>query len=415
MIPKGQKLASNPANYRPISLISCLSKLVERIVSRRLSTYLESNHILIKQQSGFRTGRRTSDNLTFIAQKTAEAFNRGKKVVSLFFDIEAAFDCVWHDALIYKLIGIKLPCYLILWISDFLTDRSFVIKVGDAVSAPAPIAGGVPQGSSISPILFSIFINDIPVNDAQNESFSILFADDLNTFFIYNSITTVLQNKIKKYLKSMEIWLSKWRMNMAPSKCQYTIFAKCNKEQKVFDMQLFGGKIPYEANPTSLGVTFDPTMSYKAQVKKIKEKCSSRLNILKIISHKSWALTEKTRISIYKSLIGSVMDYSSFMCSQLSDTLKKTLQATQNNAMRIIFKMPYDATTESLCNLSALPLVEHRMFELNRRYFESAMQLPNELILDLANGFKRSFFARPIEKKTLLCDFKTILKIDKPD
>ena len=73
MIPKGQKLASNPANYRPISLISCLSKLVERIVSRRLSTYLESNHILIKQQSGFRTGRRTSDNLTFIAQKTAEA------------------------------------------------------------------------------------------------------------------------------------------------------------------------------------------------------------------------------------------------------------------------------------------------------------------------------------------------------
>ena len=180
-------------------------------------------------------------------------------------------------------------------------------------------------------------------------------------------------------------------------------------------MQLFGGKIPYEANPTSLGVTFDPTMSYKAQVKKIKEKYSSRLNILKIISHKSWALTEKTRISIYKSLIGSVMDYSSFMSSQLSDTLKKTLQATQNNAMRIIFKMPYDATTESLCNLSALPLVEHRMFELNRRYFESAIQLLNELIIDLANGFKRSFFARPIEKKTLLCDFKTILKIDKPD
>jgi len=70
--------------------------------------------------------------------------------------------------------------------------------------------------------------------------------------------------------------------------------------------------------------------------------------------------------------------------------------------MRIIFKMPYDATTESLCNLSALPLVEHRMFELNRKYFESAMQLPNELIIDLANGFKRSFFARSIEKKTLL-------------
>ena len=412
MIPKGQKLASDPANYRPISLISCLSKLIERIVARRLSFYLDSNHLLIKQQSGFRTGRRTCDNLIFIAQKVSEAFNRKKKIMSLFFDIEAAFDSVWHDALVLKLLDLKVPCYIVRWVSDFLEGRTFVIKVGDTVSLPAPIAGGVPQGSSISPILFSVFINDIPVTYKENHSFSLLFADDLNTFFIYNSITADVQNEIKQYLKSMEEWLSKWRMNMAPSKCQYTIFAKCNREKKVFDVKLFGEAIPYEANPTSLGVTFNPTLSFEAQVKKIKDKCNDRLNILKIISHKSWALSKDTLVAIYKSLIGSVIDYSAFMSSQLSDNLRKSVQAIQNIAMRIIFKQPFDASTDSLSALSGLPLVRDRMYELNRRYFEAARTVPNELIVDLMTSFKNfkmSFKAKTKTlkgiDKTVLCDF----------
>ena len=110
MILKGSKLASNANNYRPISLISCLSKLLERIIGQRLSGILEENNIISRQQSGFRRFRRTTDNLAFHTQKVMEAFNKkGRKVLTLSFDIQAAFDAVWHEGLIYKMLKYNIP------------------------------------------------------------------------------------------------------------------------------------------------------------------------------------------------------------------------------------------------------------------------------------------------------------------
>ena len=110
MILKGSKLASNPNNYRPISLISCLSKLLERIVGQRIAGYLEENNIFSSHQSGLRRHRRTTDNLAYHTQKVMEAFNKkGKKILTLSFDIQAAFDAVWHVGLIYKMLNITSP------------------------------------------------------------------------------------------------------------------------------------------------------------------------------------------------------------------------------------------------------------------------------------------------------------------
>ena len=114
MIPKKQP-ASDPNNYRPISLLSCLSKLIERIVAQRLAKYLEENKILLSQQSGFRERRRTTDNLVYHTQKTLEAFNKKVNVLSLSFDIQAAFDAVWHDGLIFKMQKFGIPSYIVEW------------------------------------------------------------------------------------------------------------------------------------------------------------------------------------------------------------------------------------------------------------------------------------------------------------
>lgn len=224
MIPKGSKVASDPNNYRPISLLSCLGKLVERIVAQRLVAFLEKKKIIIKQQSGFRTGRRTTDNLAFLTQKISESILRkSRKVVALSFDIQAAFDTVWHMGLISKLISCQVPAYIILWVFAFLGNRSFVVKVNNFISSKSPILAGVPQGSSLSPILFSVFINDIPTRYVNNVAHSLLFADDLLTFFTFRKTGNVA-NLIKNYLKEIETWLSLWRLKMAPSKCSYTIF-----------------------------------------------------------------------------------------------------------------------------------------------------------------------------------------------
>ena len=114
-----------------------------------------------------------------------ESFNRDKKVCCIFFDISAAFDKVWPVGLIFKLVKIKLPLYLINWIVTFLNNRQFRVKIGDYCTEYFEILTGVPQGSVLSPTLFSIYINDIPMNNKKNQINSLLFADDLAYYHIY--------------------------------------------------------------------------------------------------------------------------------------------------------------------------------------------------------------------------------------
>jgi hypothetical protein len=125
MIPKKQNNSSDPRDYRPISLTSCLAKVAERLMLTKIKEFLDKNKIIIKQQSGFRQKRQTKDNIFCLTQKAIETLNRGKKMCTIFFDIASAFDKVWHDGLIYKLIKLKFPKYTIVWLKQFLTARSY--------------------------------------------------------------------------------------------------------------------------------------------------------------------------------------------------------------------------------------------------------------------------------------------------
>ena len=145
-------------------------KLYEKIILNRIKLFLDRNKILIKQQSGFRFKRKTKDNLIFMTQKIQEAFGKKMKVCCVFFDIQAAFDKVWHQGLIYKLCKLKFPLYLIDWVWNFLTERRFRVLVGDYHTEYFDITCGTPQGAVTSPTLFSIYINDIPLDGMKNDS-----------------------------------------------------------------------------------------------------------------------------------------------------------------------------------------------------------------------------------------------------
>ena len=270
---------------------------------------------------------------------------------------------------------------------------------------PSPIVTGVPQGSSISPILFSIFINDIPMRSIAGDSYSLLYADDLTVFFSFKNVRLKdedVSRRAQTYLVEIEEWLCKWRMRMAPSKCNYTVYSKKNACRSRFGLSLFGEIIPYEKNPVSLGITFNECLNFESQVKKIKANCVQRLNIIKILSHKSWKLSEKTLVSIYRSLIRSVLDYSAFMAPCLSSSMRDAAQALQNKAVRIIFHRPSADHTTDLCRISGLELVETRMTDLNTRYFRAANSPENELISALIRDFGEGFRNSRMRVKTLL-------------
>ena len=155
-------------NFRPISITPVLMRLFEKVILFRIQDFNETNNIIVKEQSGFRRKRGTKDNLIFLSQKTTQAFNSNKKMCVIYFDIQSAFDKVWHIGLIIKLLKLSFPPYIIFWLKYFLENRKYCIKVDETISEWFNSNVGCPQGSVLSPTLFSLFINDIPQNIEGN-------------------------------------------------------------------------------------------------------------------------------------------------------------------------------------------------------------------------------------------------------
>ena len=126
IIPK-KKLTNDASKYRPISLTSCVGKLVEKLVTSRLAFFLESKNIIKPYQSGFRRNRSSNDNLTFLTQKAAEALDQSKSLLTVFLEVEKAFNKTWHAGIIKAMIDCNVPSYLINWTTDFLNGRSFSV------------------------------------------------------------------------------------------------------------------------------------------------------------------------------------------------------------------------------------------------------------------------------------------------
>ena len=406
MIPKKDIQSNNYADYRPISLLSCVGKLAERVVKNRLYNFLEGKNLIIKEQSGFRNKRGTADNLLFMTQKIQECLNRGKKVCGIFYDISKAFDKVWHAGLIYKLIYLGVPKYIIRFIKNFLSDRFFKVKVNDTYSEPYPITCSVPQGSVLGPLLFLVFIGDIPLSNSKNVSYSALFADDLSTIFFFKKPGKIIKI-IKAYLESLVDWLFKWRLKMNASKCCYTIFSSAGRSDMELDLRLKGDQIPYNPNPVFLGITFDESLCFNKHFANLRVRALKRLNILKIFSHKSWHLNYSSLTNIYRALIGSIFDYSFFSIACVSKTNLELIQKVQNRSIRIIYKLEWDSPTASLFSISSILQIKDRFLQLGARYIMKTFKYNNKLINVLISEYLRSWSAitKDLTLSTPLCHF----------
>ena len=163
---------------------------------------------------------------------------------------------------------------------EFLEGRSFAVKINGIVSNQNAIGCGVPQGAVLSPILFSLYINDIPLNNRHNNRYSFLFADDLAYLHIVKKISKRVVNAINDHLKSVETWLADWKLRMSPEKSHYIIFSNKDDKDQSIELYLHNQIITKNNFPTFLGVILDRRLTFnknfeniRKSIKSIKIKC----------------------------------------------------------------------------------------------------------------------------------------------
>ena len=224
MLLKPDKLNSLTTSNRPISLISSIMKLFERVIEQRTRSYLEDIGFINKYQSGFRQNKSTDDHLFRLSQSVMESFNRREHVVAAFLDVEKAFDNVWHNGLRYKIFMLDLPTKMTRWLSDFLVGRVIQVNVNGFLSDQINPTAGVPQGSVLSPLLFLIYVNDLPKPHHRQSSKS-QFADDTALWAASRNVH-IAAKLLQKDLRKLAKWCAKWRIKLNPEKTKVILFSR---------------------------------------------------------------------------------------------------------------------------------------------------------------------------------------------
>ena len=209
-------------------------------------------------------------------------------------------------------------------------DRYIQVKVGHDVSDKYKIENGTPQGSSISPILFLIMINDIEISDPTIKLS--LFADD-TAIWKCGKNTKFLNTSIQKAIDEIQIWADKWGFKFFPVKTVAVLFSKGRKED--IQLKMYGQSIKVSEKVKYLGMYFDSKLSWRPHIQYLIDKCNKRINVMKCLTGTTWGGGKDSLLVIYKALILSVLDYGCQLYDSASPTVKKRLDIVQNQALRI--------------------------------------------------------------------------------
>ena len=310
-IHKMGKPLDSPASFRPISLTSCVSKLFERIILSRLVFFLESNFILSSHRADFRPGRSTLDQILYLCQSISDGFNKprpGSWTILSTIDFCKAFDSVWHPVLFHQLISAGLPPCFARWTQSFLSDRRASVVYQNHKSRSFRVRRGVPQGSVLGPVYFSLFNNDLPASLPSSVSCS-LYADDLAIWSSSPSVPNAVEAS-QGALFRLERWSEYWCLPLNPSKCEASFFSvdphQANLESNLL---LLGSRLRFNPTATFLGVTFDRTLSFTKHVSSLKAKFFPRLKVLRCISASSRGPSKESLSLLYKSFLRSLLTY----------------------------------------------------------------------------------------------------------
>ena len=370
IIPVHKKESKNLIkNYRPISLLPIFGKIFEKVIFNNLFAYFQENKFLSDNQSGFRSGDSCTSQLIAITHEIYKAFdgNPSLETRGVFLDMSKAFDKVWHDGLLYKLknYGVEGDFYNIL--KNYLQNRKQKVVLNGQYSSWLDINAGVPQGSVLGPLLFLIYINDLPENLV---SVSKLFADDTSIFSTVSDINKSSED-LNQDLSTVNNWAFQWKMafNPDPNKQATEVIFSRKRKPVNHPTLLYFNDTPVTTAPFQkhLGLYLDEKLTFGHH---LNEKISKANKGIGLIKRLYAYLPRQSLLNIYKSFIRPHLDYGDVIYDQPhNDTFCRMIESVQYNAALAITGAIKGSSRERLYHELGLESLSDRRWYRRLVYF----------------------------------------------
>lgn len=371
VIAKAGKPPEDPASYRPISLLSAIGKLFERLYVKRLKKLVGARKLILDAQFGFRDRHSTVEQLHRVTSYIEEALENKEYCVAIFLDTMQAFDRVNHKKLIDKLSKV-LPKNHVEILLSFLTNRKFRVRFEDAVSDFFPIKAGVPQGSVLSPLIYSLFTADIPEPEGNGKLG--IFADDTVTL-TKSKIYEEARNKAQNHLNAIHAWTTEDEQRMNASKSVEIVFT--NKLYNHVPVALGGVPIPHEYSTRYLGLTLDAKLRYKEHVLKKKKEVWLKFKKMGWLLGKNSKLPLKIKILLYKVMLRPIWSYACQVWACTATSNFKLIEVLQNKILRVISGAHWYQRNVDIRTELGIESVESYVTTLASRYEERLLCHPN--------------------------------------
>ncbi|CAK1604430.1 unnamed protein product [Parnassius mnemosyne] len=384
-------------NYRPISLLPSMSKLLERIINTRLIKYLEDNEILSNGQFGFRRSKSTTDAIHIFTEFIVQKLDSNKKCITIFIDLQKAFDTISSSKLIEKLEKMGIRNVQLQLFRDYLQNRSQRVRIGEIFSDERPINYGVPQGSIIDPTLFLCYINDLCQLNIPNCKI-ISYADDTTLSFYGDSWEEVFKIAQDGF-NIVCHWLALNSLTLNTDKTKYVMFSIRNSTCITNKFKI----IAHSCNMTSisnckcpdientnnikyLGIIISKNLTFKEHINYLVQKIRKLIYIFKNLRHiANWNLIK----TVYESLGKSILSYGISVWGGSSKTLMMEVEKVQRMILKIALKKPRTYPTTNL-------YAEANVLTVRKIYILSII-LKKHSCIDLLDNIRNSGTRRDYE------------------
>ncbi len=393
----GRKDRKTAANYRPISLTCCIARLMEKLLNTQVLKYLISKDLLYHLQSGFLPLHSTITQLCFLIHSWQSGLDNNEVVQATFLDLSKAYDRVWTHGLLYKMWYLGFSPPTLRWFTSFLTARTQRVKVGNQYSSWCTPQSGIPQGTVLGPVLFLIFINDLP-KDLHNKPS--IFADD-STVSAMGPDATITSAALTSDLHHAHAWAHTWGMEFNPEKSEHlTMFNPAQFRNLPpptnHPVSMDGHIVPQVSHHKHLGLTLNSSLTWTDHIAIVRRKCAQRMGILYRLSS---VLPRATIRQIYLATVRPIMEYG---CQVWSGGNTNPLQVLQNRfCKRYCTHLP---PLENRFSYHTLLLFFKLRSHLAPTYLQSI--LPSPFSTSVSYNLRKQNYAVPlVHKKNTLSSF----------